>query len=146
MALLGKAELMSKDTLKSEKVVLDTRVVEPEVLSQENGTVVKEAVVEEDYVFVRQMTGHEKSIWELSQVEKSGQGKKVQYDVTLDDYRAKLAVVCVCDEKGELLFRPNDYKQFAMNISAAKLEKIVDVAQRLNAITEEDREEIVKNS
>ena len=144
MALLGKAELMSKDILKSEKVVLDTRVVEPEVL--ENDVVVKEAVVEEDYVFVRQMTGHEKSIWELSQVEKSGQGKKVQYDVTLDDYRAKLAVVCVCDEKGELLFRPNDYKQFAMNISAAKLEKIVDVAQRLNAITEEDREEIVKNS
>ena len=39
MALLGKAELMSKDILKSEKVVLDTRVVEPEVL--ENDVVVK---------------------------------------------------------------------------------------------------------
>lgn len=143
MGLLSKTQLLSKEELVREKVVLGTTVVEPEV--KKGDKVVKEAVVEEEYVFVRQMTGHEKSIWELSQVEKSGLGKKATYDVTLDDYRAKLAVVCVCDENGELLFKPEDYKLLSYNISASKLEKIVDVAQRLNAISEEDREEIVKN-
>jgi hypothetical protein len=125
MGLLNRAQLLTKEELKKEKVVLDE--------------------AQDEYVFVRQMTAHEKSIWEMSQVKQSGKGKGVSYDVTLDDYRAKLAVVCICDEEGELLFKPNDYLELSMNISASKLEKIVDVAQRLNAITEEDREEIVKN-
>lgn len=125
MALLSRAQLLTKEELKREKVVLDEAT--------------------DEYVFVRQMTGHEKSVWELSQVQKSGLGRKATYDVTLDDYRAKLAVVCVCDDEGALLFAPEDYKTLSLNISAAKLEKIVDAAQRLNAITEEDREEIVKN-
>lgn len=143
MGLLNKVQLLSKDELIKEKVVLEVVVIEPEI--KEGEEIIKEAVTEEEYVFVRQMTGHEKSIWELSQVQKSGLGKKATYDVTLDDYRAKLAVVCVCDENGELLFKPEDYKLLSYNISASKLEKIVDVAQRLNAISEEDREEIVKN-
>ena len=125
MALLSRVQLLSKSVLLKEKVVLDEAT--------------------DEYVFVRQMTAHEKSIWEISQVKKSGQGKKTQYDVTLDDYRAKLAVVTVCDEEGNLLFKPADYEELSFNISAAKLEKIADVAQRLNAITEEDREEMVKN-
>lgn len=144
MGLLGKMQLFAKDKLKTEKVVLETTIVEPEV--KEGDKVVKEAVVQEDYVFVRQMTGHEKNVWEMSQLKQSGAGKNTQYNVTLDEYKAKLAVVTVCDEEGELLFEPEDYKKLSMNISATKLEKIVDVAQRLNTITEEDREVIVKNS
>lgn len=143
MAILGRTQLLAKEELKKEKVVLGKVVIEPAVIVDDQ--VVAEEVTEEEYVYVRQMSAHEKSIWELSQVEKSGQGKKISYDVTLDDYRAKLAVVCVCDEEGELLFQPNDYKLLSLNISASKLEKIVDVAQRLNAISEEDREEMVKN-
>lgn len=125
MALLSREDLLKKEELIKEKVILDE--------------------TKDEYVYVRQMTAHEKSIWEISQVQKSGTGKKTTYDVTLDDYRAKLAVVTVCDEAGELLFKATDFNKLSMNISAAKLEKIVDVAQRLNAITEEDREEMVKN-
>ena len=126
MGLLGRVDLLKKSVLRQEKVILDE--------------------VTDEYVFVRQMTAHEKSVWEISQVEKSGVGKKTSYDFTLDDYRAKLAVVTICDEKGVLLFQPEDYNELSANISAFKLEKIVDVAQKLNTITEEDREEIVKNS
>lgn len=125
MGLLGRTQLLAKAELKSEKVVLDEE--------------------KDEYVFVRQMTGHEKSVWEMSQMKQSGTGKNTKYDFTLDDYKAKLAVVCVCDENGELLFKEKDYLELSKNISAAKLEKIVDAAQRLNIITEEDREELTKN-
>ena len=126
MGLLTAKELLVKEVLLKEKVVLD--------------------VEKDEYVFVRQMTAHEKNTWEMSQLEKTGTGNKAQYNVTLDDYKSKLAVVCVCDEEGVLLFTPDDYVMLSHNISAAKLEKIVNVAQRLNGISEEDREEITKNS
>lgn len=144
MPLLTAEQLLTRDELVKEKVVLGTTILEPAVFEGEE--LLKEAVVEEDYVYVRQMTAHEKNVWEMSQLQKTGEGKKASYDVVLDDYRAKLAVVCVCDESGNLLFKPNQYALLSKNIGAAKLEKIVDVAQRLNAVTEEDRELMVKNS
>lgn len=125
MALLNRLQLLTREELKKEKVVLDE--------------------ANDEYVYVRAMTAHEKNTWEMSQLQKTGTGKTTSYDVLLDDYRAKLAVVCVCDEKGDLLFKPKDYLALSENISAAKLEKIVNVAQRLNAITEEDRDVLVKN-
>jgi hypothetical protein len=125
MGLLTRGDLLKKETLSKEKVELN-----------ENG----------DFVYVRQMTAHEKNVWEMSQMKKTVDAKrKVQYDLSLEDYRAKLAVCCVCDEEGNLLFAPEDYHELSANISAATLEKIVDVAQKLNAITEEDKEEMVKN-
>lgn len=125
MALLTTEQLLTRSELLQEKVVLD--------------------VEKDEFVYVRQMTAHEKSIWEMSQLQKTGTGQKAEFNVTLDDYRAKLAVVCICDESGKLLLKPSQYLMLSQNISAAKLEKIVDVAQRLNAITEEDRAEITKN-
>ncbi|GAG42126.1 unnamed protein product, partial [marine sediment metagenome] len=52
----------------------------------------------------------------------------------------------VCNEEGVLIFKPQDYETLSVNISALRLEKIVNEAQKLNAITEEDKEELVKNS
>lgn len=140
---LTREKLLAKEELKREKVVLAIIETSPAIV--EDDVTVTEAVTEEEFVFVRQMSAREKNVWEMSQMKKSGVGKATKYDITLDDYRAKLAVVTVCGEDGELLFKPDDYQMLSVNISAAKLEKIVDVAQRLNAITEEDREEIVKN-
>ena len=125
MALLTRDQLLQKEELLKEKVMLDE--------------------ANDQFVYVRQMTAHEKNIWEMSQLQRTGTGKNLTYNVVLDEYRAKLAVVTVCDEKGNLLFKPTDYDLLSNAISAAKLEKIVDVAQRLNAITEEDKEELTKN-
>lgn len=125
MALLTRDQLLQKDELLKEKVMLN----------EEN----------DEFVYVRQMTAHEKNIWEMSQLQRTGTGKNLAYNVVLDEYRAKLAVVTICDEEGNLLFRPTDFDLLSNAMSAAKLEKIVDVAQRLNAITEEDKEELTKN-
>jgi hypothetical protein len=95
------------------------------------------------------MTGHEKDIWEQSMLKQKPSGDKnraVEYETTLEDFRAKLAVVTVCDEGGTLLFEPKDVKNLNKVMSASNMEKIVAVAQRINAITEQEKETILKNS
>jgi hypothetical protein len=123
---LNREALLVKDDLRKEKVELS-----------------------KGYVYVREMTGVEKDIWEKSMLKERPSGDKrkpVEYEVNIEGFRAKLAVVTVCDEEGNLIFNPEDAKALNKVISASNLDKIIVVAQRLNAITEEDKEEILKNS
>ena len=118
------------------------RLLEKQVLE-----IVKVDLDDDVHVFVRQMTGRERDEFERSLVYRFKDKKgRYDYDMRLDDYRAKLAVHTVCDDKGVLLLQSNDYQQLSANMSAARLEKIINEAQRINAITEEDKEELVKNS
>ena len=99
-------------------------------------------------VYVRQMTGRERDNFEQSLIKekKDTKGNVISYDRALGDFRAKLAVVTVCDEEGKALFLPDDYSLLSQNMSAKRLELIVNAAQKLNAISEEDKEVLVKNS
>jgi hypothetical protein len=45
-----------------------------------------------------------------------------------------------------LLFRPTDVELLNKRMSASNLDRIITVAQRLNRITEQDKEEMLKNS
>jgi hypothetical protein len=119
--LLDKKKLLERDELLTEKVEF------------ENG----------DYVYVRQMTGHERDVFERSLYVMDEKGKPT---TKLDDFRAKLAVVTICDEEGKLLLDPKDFLLLSNAMSAAKLEKVVNAAQKLNAISEADKEALVKNS
>jgi hypothetical protein len=94
------------------------------------------------------MTGRERDHFEQSLIKqtKDSKGHTSGYEQTLEDFRAKLAVNTLCDEAGELLLKPSDYPQLSMSMSAARLEKIVNEAQKLNAISEEDKENLTKNS
>lgn len=123
--LLGKEDLLKKADLTKEKVELSS-----------------------GHVFVREMTGKEKDIWERSMVKQKPSGNKntpFEYETTLEDFRAKLAVVTVCDEEGNLIFSEKDVKKLNEFIKASDLEKIVNRAQKLNAISQEDKDEMVKN-
>lgn len=124
--LLSKQDLLAKEKLEVEKVEF------------ENG----------DYVYVRQMTGHERDIFEASMLKKirDGKGNVVAHETIMEDFRAKLAAITLCDEEGKSLLEMKDYTALSSNMSAKRLEKIISVAQRMNAITEQDKEEIVKNS
>lgn len=100
-------------------------------------------------VFVREMSGREKDLWERSMMKRVNvPGQKniaVSYETTLEDYKGKLAVVTMCDESGNLLFDMRDVKKLSMQLSATNLEKIVEVAQKINAISDKDKEEILGN-
>jgi len=100
-----------------------------------------------DHVYVRQMSGRERDRFERSLLREVEDKKgNVSYKRALEDFRAKLAVHTLCDEKGNNLLKPDDVEILSQNMSAAKLELIVNKAQELNRITEEDKEAMVKNS
>ena len=66
------------------------------------------------------------------------------YDMVLEGFKAKLCVCTICDEQGNLLFSIADAGLLNISMSARNIEKIVSVAQRLNAVTEQDKEEVLK--
>lgn len=119
-----------------------------ELLKKDKLEIVKVEFEDENYVFVRQMTGHERDRFEQSMLRKNrdDKGNILSVEAVMEDFRAKLAVMTLCDESGKLLLEPKDAITLSRNISAKKLETIINVAQRLNAITEVDKEGIVKNS
>ena len=123
MGLLTKKNLLTKQQLEIKQVDLD----------------------DGNYVFVKEMTGHERDSFEKSLYVVTGEGKNSKVTTKLDDFRAKLAVCTVCDEKGELLLAFSDYPKLAKSISARNLEKIVNEAQSLNKISEDDKEALTKN-
>ena len=131
MTLLSRSSLLAKEKIE---------IVEVDLGKDEKG--------DPQSVFVRQMSGRERDVWERSFVKeiKDNKGTVIGHDQAFEDFRAKLAVVTVCNSEGMLILKPSDAPILSQNMSAATLEKIVNAAQRLNAITEEDKEAIVKNS
>ena len=143
--VLNRSFLLKKEDFKIEKVVLSSIEVEPEV--KEGNKVVKEAVVEEQVVYVRQMTGREKDAFESSILKTSIDpvSKKQKVTRDLSSFRAKLAVCTVCDETGVCILKPEDAETLSVNMTGVTLDKIVEVASRLNKISEEDVEDLTKN-
>lgn len=125
MGQLGRKALLSKEKVAIEKVDLG------------NG----------DFVFVKEMTGRERNNFDKILVKEIRDEKDVliRFEQTTEDFKAKLAVNTVCDEKGVLIFEPDDYSTLSMNIGAKRLEKIVEASQKLNKVDEASKEELVKN-
>ena len=125
MALLDRRGILKKETLRTEKVELGS----------------------DEFVFVRQMTGRERDRFEQSIIkEVKEEDGTVNYERSLEDFRAKLCVNTICDENGNNLLEPGDYVVLSKNMSAARLELIVNKSQELNKISEKDKKALVKNS
>ena len=117
------------------------------ILETQDELAIEKVELTRGHVFVREMTGKEKNTWEQSMMKKtSSQGNGAGYETTLDNYKAKLAVVTICDEKGKLFLDMRDLAKVNVMMSASNLEKVVNAAQKINAISEDDREDMLKNS
>lgn len=117
------------------------------LLVKEELTIEKVELDKGDFVYVRQMTGRERDNFEQSlSSEVIGKGGGITYKRNLTDFRAKLAVNTLCDTNGANLLMGTDIAVLSKHMSAARLEKIVNAAQELNKITEEDKENLIKNS
>lgn len=119
MGLLGRDEILQADDL----------AVEDVEVPEWGGT-----------VRVRTMTGAERDVFEQSVITR--RGKKV--DVIMRDMRAKLVALCLIDDEGEILFSESDVRALS-NKSALALNRVFEVAQRLNGLTETDIEELTGN-
>jgi hypothetical protein len=123
---------------------METLLNRDQLLTPEKLEVVKVNLGKDEFVYVRQMTGRERDHFEQSLI-KENKNVEGGYEKSLEDFRAKLSVCTVCDAEGKLIFQQNDYSVLSQSMSAARLEKIVNVAQKLNKISEEDKEGLVKN-
>ena len=88
-------------------------------------------------VLVTAMSGHDRDAFEASIVTADGR-------TDLKNMRAKLVAACVVDEAGNRLFQPADIEALGGK-SASALDRIVQVAQRLNRLGDKQLEELKGN-
>jgi len=86
-------------------------------------------------VCVRVITGAERDRFEADCTNKA---------VGMENIRARLASLCVCDEAGKRLFSNGECKELGGKSSAA-LNRIFQAAQKLNVFTEDEIDEIAGN-
>lgn len=92
-------------------------------------------------VRVRTLKGFERDRFEESITEQQGKTTRV----IAEHLRAKLVALSVVDQDGERLFDEQDVRRLSGK-SARALDRVFAVAQRLSGISNDDVEELVKNS
>jgi hypothetical protein len=92
-------------------------------------------------VYVKALSGFDRDRYEQSLL----QGKGKNRDLNLRNARAKLVALTVVNEEGQRIFSDDDVLALGTK-SAAALTRVFDVAQRLSGLTDEDLEELSKNS
>ncbi len=117
---LTKADILAKDDLVTEDVFV------PEW---------------DAWVKVRTLNASERDSFEAGTVVRNG--KKIT--TNLANIRARLCLLCMVDENGDRLFQEEDTYPLGGK-SAAALDRIFTVAQRLNGLRDEDVDELAKNS
>ena len=117
---LNKAAILAQDDLKTEDVFV------PEW---------------DAWVKVRTLNASERDHFEAGTVQRNGN----KVTTNLENIRARLCLLCMVDENGDRLFQDEDTYPLGGK-SAAALDRIFTVAQRLNGLTDADVEEIKKNS
>lgn len=92
-------------------------------------------------VRVRTLTGTDLDAFQSSML--VGEGKKQK--ISTLNIRAKLVALSLVDAAGKPLFTMRDIEALGRK-SAAALQRVFDVAQRLSKISDEDVEDLAKNS
>lgn len=92
-------------------------------------------------VIVRSLTGAERDAFEDSVVRQRGKTR----ELNLRNARARLVSLSLIDESGSRLFSDGDVEALGRK-SAAALDRVFAAAQRLSGLTENDIDELAKNS
>lgn len=92
-------------------------------------------------VIVKSLTGAERDAFEDSVVRQRGKTR----ELNLRNARARLVSLSLIDESGSRLFSDGDVEALGRK-SAAALDRVFAAAQRLSGLTENDIDELAKNS
>jgi len=140
MGLLTKQEILSQDDLKKEELYI------PE---WEASVLISELSADARDEFEQFMVEERDRIRPKQRQPVKGQGKKQDKpQVNKKEYahiRAALAAYTLVDEKGERLFSTQDIMELGKK-SGMALDRIFDVANKLNKIYGQEREDVEKNS
>jgi hypothetical protein len=91
-------------------------------------------------VYIKTMSGTERDSFDRMVLEGRGPDKTAN----IRNFRAKIAVCCICDETGNRLFKDTDVEALGGKSSIA-LDRIAEAASKLNALGKSDIEELEKN-
>jgi hypothetical protein len=91
-------------------------------------------------VMVRGLTGKARDQWEAGMQVRRGK----RYEADMTNFRARLVVLCVVDEKGQLLFHAGDIDSLAGK-SGAALDRLYSKAAELSGISEKDVDDLTKD-
>lgn len=92
-------------------------------------------------VIVKALSGRERDAFEAT-IAGERRGKRVE--MNLENIRARFVAACVVDEHGQPLFYPSDVELLGEK-SAAALQRVFNVGQRLSGLSDQDMEELAKN-
>jgi len=90
-------------------------------------------------VYVRGLTGKERDAFEAGMIDQRGKSQTVN----LQNIRAKLAGLSICDESGKRIFTDADLAALAGK-SAVALNRVFEVARRLSGLGDDDVKELAK--
>lgn len=96
-------------------------------------------------VIVRSLTAKEKEEWENSLTDVDVKNSKVKLKVNYGTIMARLVALTVIDGAGNLLFTHSDITRLSEK-SGVAVDRVCAVAKRLGGITDQDLEELEKNS
>jgi hypothetical protein len=88
-------------------------------------------------VYVRTLTGTERDQFEQELVQNKSKPN-------LANVRARFAVLTICDADGVRLFQAKDAEPLGKK-SASALDRVFEVAQKLNGFSSDDAESLAKN-
>lgn len=91
-------------------------------------------------VRIRMLSAAERDKFEASTVVM----KRGQQRMNVENLRARLASMCIVNENGELAFSPPDIPLLGQKSSAA-LQRVFNACQELNAVTDDDLEEMAED-
>ena len=90
-------------------------------------------------VYVRSMSARDRDMFESQMMDLAEKGRR------MDNFRARLAVFCCVDESGKRIFKDGDIAALGEK-SGRALDRVFEVASRLNKMTEDAIEEEKKPS
>jgi hypothetical protein len=88
-------------------------------------------------VCVKTITAKDQDVWSAEVAKQKKESRA--------NFQASFLVMCICDESGTLLFSRSDADALG-NKSAGALNRIFNVASRINGLSESDVKELEKNS
>lgn len=96
-------------------------------------------------VIVRTMTGTARDEYDKSLISQKSSDEETDEKNYLDNARARLCAFTIIDEAGNLVFDEDDIIEFGKKSSLA-LNRVFDVAKRLNGLGVDEIKEMAKNS
>lgn len=92
-------------------------------------------------VYIRCMTGTERDAFESATIDMRG---KNDVHINLENARARLLSMTICDENGKRMFSDADLLELGAKNSIV-LDRLFGIAQRLSGLTKKDIRDLVKN-